>query len=272
MRSAIHLNHFPAIVPVIGTLAGAFCAFYMAKTMFGQASARAQTTAEPFYLERSVSTFNMGNASPFKRVIVARRADGATARLESVGPLSANAPFVRRLTFLDGKSVSIFGSIKAKSTWPPMNQQEIDQMRERITAAPRDCGARPPGVLVRFDSVGGEDVAVLQHWSGKYRVTRWVAPALGCEDLYYRSETTSSDGSFNLSAEAKLERLVHGEPDPALFDTADGYAELKPSEAEARLIEQIGVDLGPDDVNRFKREQRRDDRLYLGTPVEAPAR
>lgn len=76
----------------------------------------AQTGVQPFYLERTLlEPDSSGNLVPAKIEIVARRSDGATARMESLGPLSAGQ-HMRTVVFSDGRSVTVFDDVKVKNT------------------------------------------------------------------------------------------------------------------------------------------------------------
>jgi hypothetical protein len=86
----------------------------------------------------------------------------------------------------------------------------------------------------------GQRVTVLQAVIPQYRLTRWLAPALGCEDLYYKSERVDGS-SVTISAEARTSALKLGEPDAHWFDPGEGFTELKPSEAERRMLEDLNI-------------------------------
>lgn len=143
---------------------------------------------------------------------MARRSDGTTSDMRSIGPVSSPR-YAREVTFLDGRSLTLFEAINVKSTWPRKSDQEIGALTARLTMSPPDCGANGLYKLLGFGAIMGQEVATLQHVvAGKYRVTRWMAPKLGCEDLYYQSETINSNGSFTISAEEKTSQFVLGEP------------------------------------------------------------
>ncbi len=232
----------------------------------------AQRQAEPFYLERTVFAADIsgdvtGTPSLYRMEIVARRSDGTTARLKSMGPF-ASPPFVRDVTFLDGRHVTLFDSIKVRTTWPQAISEELGGLRQALIRSPRDCGASPPIALVGFDHVGDLEVAVKQSIiPGKFRVTRWAAPKLGCEALYDKSEALQKDGSFRIAWEAKVSQLTLDEPDPRLFDIGEDFSELTPSEGQRLLVRGMGLRLPPAEERQLEREGREADRQYRAAPV-----
>ena len=222
----------------------------------------AQVSATPFYLEKTLlEPGNDGNLSVFGSETVARRSDGTTARVKSVGPRNALRN-VRDLSFLDGRFVTLFDSVRVKSTWPQKSAAEAGAMKWALTNPQRDCGAHPPQTVLRHDSVDGEEVVVIQLVAGQYRLTRWVAPKLGCEALYYKSEAIKADGSFSVSVEAKLSQFVLGEPDPKWFDPGQDFPEVKPSDAYRLLLKDMGLELNAEERMQIEQEGREADRRY----------
>jgi hypothetical protein len=255
---------FRQAVPPLLLVVGAVVSFYLAASLQPLRPVNAQgRVAQPFYLKRTIFTDNhSGKLSPFRAEVVARRSDGATARITSLGPLTAPGYF-RKVDFLDGRSVTLIDSIKAKSTWPTMGRRELSALSQKITQAPADCGVHTPYALLRFDSLDGQDVVVAEGVIAKrYRLTRWLAPKLGCEDLYYKSEALSTDGTSSVSSEARVSDLTLGEPDPSLFDLGVEYKEMKPSQAQDLLLKRIGLSLSPPEAQGARTEAKQADALY----------
>jgi hypothetical protein len=143
-------------------------------------SARAGTV-QPFVLQRLVRTpDDKGQLAFHKSELIARRSDGATALVESVGSQGSTA-LVRKLTYIDGTSVSFFDTLKLKTTWKPMRRFDVARWQnERVSPSP-DCNVGKPFSFLRYDKVGDYRVAVLQGvLQTTYRVTRWASPDFGC--------------------------------------------------------------------------------------------
>jgi hypothetical protein len=234
--------------------AGAIVSFYFGKTLHPPGIVHAQLRVEPFLLERTLSERRPpAGLSPSLAVSIARRSDGTTATVESVGPL-ASPRFVRKLAFLDGRVLSLVDSMRIKSTGPRLSEEEAGSLIQSLTVPSPDCGAKTPELL-RHDTYSGQEVAVIQSLiPNKYRVTYWRAPKLGCEALYYTTEEIHADGTFTLVSEAKTSRLVLGDPDPRLFDLGEAYEEVKPSEARRRLLADLNLKLSPEELKRYEDE------------------
>jgi hypothetical protein len=259
-----HFPRFRRAVPSLLLVGGAAVSLYLTASLQLLRAVKAQgRAAQPFYLKRTIFTDNhSGRLSAFRTEVVARRSDGATARISSFGPLTAPGYF-RKVDFLDGRSVTLVDSIKAKSTWPAMNQNELSSLSQKITRAPSDCGVHSPYSLVRFDSLDGQDVVVAEGViANRYRLTRWLAPKLGCEDMYYKSEALGTDGASSISSEARISDLRLGEPDPNLFDLGAEYTEMKPSQAQNLLLQRINPSLSPREVEGARTEAKQADALY----------
>jgi len=224
----------------------------------------AQITARPFLIERSISVPDESGALKLWRVdVIARRSDGATAKITSLGPISLRK-FTRKLTFPDGRTLTLFDHIKVRTTWPTMSDEELTAYQSHITYPPADCGANSRNThLLRSEMIGGQSTFVLQTLvPGKYRVTRWVAPALDCEELQSEAEMVAEDGSYKVSAETKLSRVLVGEPDSRLFDVGSGFEELSPSSAGRRWRADLTAPITPEELKRLEAEEKYADRRY----------
>lgn len=213
---------------------------------------------EPYTLERTISGPNKKFDT---KEILARRSDGATLRMHWIGP-AEGGQFVRELKFPDGRSLTLYDSVKAKVTWPAMTEIEVRMLTSPARAA--DCsGGRP---LLRDDQMEGQEVDVFQITAGSFRATMWAAPKLGCEHLYVNSEVMKADGSFGPSMETKTTRLAIGEPEPRLFEIAPDLVEMKPSAAQKRVWESLDLGLGPEEkaalLRDIQRESAEADRRY----------
>jgi hypothetical protein len=136
------------------------------------------------------------------RDVIARRADGATLRSESLGPDADHRLRFHDVLFADGRIVTIYDSVKAKTTWP---ERALGFTGMRLPEAAADCGATAIGLdewgapdsrneqFERIDAVEGEVVTVHAAISSSGRRESWRAPRLACEELYYRDEKQQGD-------------------------------------------------------------------------------
>jgi hypothetical protein len=195
---------------------------------------QARETLAPYYLER-VDISPRGEMFGLKE-IVARRSDGAIVRKGALRPGDITA-FGREVTFPDGTRVTVYDSIKAKTTWPP-DEAQTGFFRAQLIEGPTECsmGGNAP---LRREQMEGQDVDVVQFSAGARRVTVWQAPKLGCEYLYDKAEDPAREGSFRIDMEVKTTKLVIGEPDAHLFEVAPDLVEMKPSEALRKLWSSV---------------------------------
>ena len=217
----------------------------------------------PYYLERNARDPKGGIDH---KEVLARRSDGALLRISLAGPVDL-ALSSRDLEFPDGRHVTVYDSIKAKVTWPMPGAGEMHYLRARRTEGPGDCSAGIYGKLLRHDQVEGQDVDVVEMNAGTYRLTNSMAPKLGCESLYVKSEAPArSGGSFQIAMETKTTKLIVGEPDPGLFEVAPDLEEMKPSEAQMKLLGSSDLGLSPEDKAAMLRQMQREfadaDRRY----------
>ena len=205
--------------------------------------AHAQVVAVPFTLQMDIASPDAsGKLEVFKTKLLARRSDGGTVTVESYGP-TVLGQTSRKIVLLDGTSAFFLDALRLKSTFPPKSVRAIAAMKASATNPSQDClsGPRSREVLLRFDTINAEKVAVIQGVTGQFRLTRWAAPRLDCEILYYESEQVQDDGSFALAVRGKLSSLVFAEPDGRLFDMGNEYSEMRPSDIQTKAAENMGI-------------------------------
>jgi hypothetical protein len=206
--------------------------------------ASAQVRVAPFVLRTESYNYDKGpKGELFLKELLARRSDGATAVISTVGePSSGNT--VKTLTFLDGKSVVVYDPIQAKSSWH-ITAARLAGLKEHLLNSASDC--MPEGKREGKQGVIGDDV-ILGHKVIRIgsdlstgRVVDWKAPDLTCETLEFTFEEHQPDGSLKLKTHEKAVSLDIGEPPSDIFDSGADYAEMKPSEAQARYFQKVGI-------------------------------
>jgi hypothetical protein len=197
------------------------------------------------------------------RETIARRSDGTSVLLTSVlGRVGLDSgETARKITFVDGRIVTVVDSVGAKTTWPRMSAQGIAQMKARLSHPPPNC-VFPGDTLTGYGRVIGFETASVK-WLpiGNYEHTEWRAPGLGCQSLQYKIEVKGSDETLKLLAEGRATSLKVGEPDPQLFDEGVGYVELKPSDMLRRQVQKLGIPWDSD-MQHWGEER---DKVYLGS-------
>jgi hypothetical protein len=225
-------------------------------------SSAARVPIEPYYLERAVS--DPVHETETKEFL-ARRSDGAIMDMRAPLRIAPQA-YVRELHFPDGRRVTIYDSIRTKTTWP--RGVETHPVAANATDGPSDCAASSNGNLLRHEQMQGVDVDVVQQFAGSYRLTLSAAPRLGCQALAASSEAVQPDGSFRPSMDTKTIKLVVGEPEARFFEIGPDLVEMKPSEAQRRFYDSLELPWTAEEKAAFLRQALREsaeaDRRYEG--------
>jgi len=224
--------------------------------------ASAQVRVAPFVLRTESYNYDKGpKGELFVKEVVARRSDGATAEISTVGePSSGNT--VKTLTFLDGRAVVVYDPIQAKSSWH-ITTARLAALKEHLLNSASDCMPREKREGKR--SVIGDDVVLghkairIQSDLSSGRIIDWKAPDLACETLEFTFEERQPDRSLKLKTHEKAVSLDIGEPPSNMFDSGADYAEMKPSEAQARYFQKVGA---PEDA-ASKQSAEQSDINYL---------
>jgi hypothetical protein len=200
-----------------------------------------QNKVTPYVVETEVYAFEHDpHGAVAIKTMFARRSDGATVRVESIGPLQLGIT-ARRITFTDGRSVSVVDAFKMKTTWPAVPAGRLDHFNAQRLKGTPNCVRSPGETVLALDLVAGQMVVGvrtdLTQGPVLKRMTEWRARDLGCLTLNYRVEDQKPDGSWWLRTEGRLVSLKLEEPDPKLFVDGAGYTEAKPSEVESKLLE-----------------------------------
>jgi hypothetical protein len=260
-----------SITKVASILCGVICIYYLGREL-GLPTALAQGAIQPFYLERTLfDSVGNGQVVPSSdEEIIVRRSDGTTVRVERVGTVQASQQ-VRIISYIDGTTVRIADGVKSRSTFLRESNPNRDRLRTLLTQSQKDCGfgtGAGTGTVIGFDKIMGLDVVLTQRTYSQNRVTRTVAPRLGCEDLYYKTEQIQPDGSFKLITESRLTQLTLGEPNASWFSPGGGFDEVRPSELQRRIIDNLGLTLGTVDARIAEQGAAELDKQYFRKPHE----
>jgi|HubBroStandDraft_6_1064221.scaffolds.fasta_scaffold00142_2 hypothetical protein len=237
--------------------------FYGAAKLTTNHIAHAQVSVTPFVLRTESYNYDKGpKGELFVKEVVARRSDGATAVISTVGDLSLGYT-IKTLTFLDGTSITVYDPIRTKSSWH-VTTQRLAQLKEHLLLHPApDC--MPEGVregpvrILGDDLILGHKVIQVESKFGSGRLIEWDAPDLACKTLEFRFEERQPDGSLKIKTHEKAISLDIGEPPSSIFDVGADYQEMKPSEAQARYFQKAGV---PEDT-ASKQSAQQADIVYL---------
>jgi hypothetical protein len=240
----------------------ALVCFYGAAKLTIHHIAHAQVRVVPFVLRTDSYNYDNGpKGELFLKEVVARRSDGASAVISTVGDPSSGST-LKTLNFLDGTMVEVYDPIQAKSSWH-MAAIRLAGLKERLLNPASDC--MPKEKLEGTRKVLGRDVILghavirIEADSSDGRLVDWKAPDLACETVEFTFEERQPDGSLKLKAHERAVSLDIGEPPPDVFDSGANYEEMKPSEAQARYFRKLGI---PEDP-ATKQSAKRSDTIYL---------
>jgi hypothetical protein len=228
-------------------------------------TASAQDQITPYVLNTEVYAFERDPHGELGiKTTLARRSDGASARVDSIGHISLGLT-ARRVEFIDGRIVIVVDAIKMKTTPRPIPASALANLNALRLEGTPDCVRMAEETRVGQDTVAGQDVMVVVSESPIFngqrtrKMTDWRAPALACRTLAYRVEDQQADGSWWLRTEGCVASLKLEESDPKLFDEGADYTEVKPSEIQRKLLELRGI---PVDEATWSQEAEQLDKGY----------
>jgi hypothetical protein len=131
-----------------------------------------------------------------------------------------------------------------KTTWP---KSRVGVSSDQPNFHPTTC-ANGSAKLISRDRIFGEDVEVIDETSPDFHMISYEAPRLGCYTLKYDVLV----GPPNKASGNVISLEVGKEPSPDLFTVPADYEEVRPSEAEKRLLVAIGHGEHPTDPEHIK--------------------
>lgn len=238
-RISPKMRRWYGFAALVATLA--IMTFYLGTTVANRQILMARPAATLFTLQLNVYSYSQNPAGDLTSVTTtARRSDGTTVELNSVGDPSLGID-ARRITYGDGRSVSMVDAVGAKTTWPKPPDEDVLELHRLLLNPPSNCVFEGE-IFEGSATVLGHPVKVVKslRLPGK-TVTEWRAPDLACYRLQYRLEAKQQDSSLILEAEGKAQSLTMGDPDAALFNDGATYAERKPSEIQHLVLEKMNI-------------------------------
>jgi len=179
---------------VASALVLALGCFWLAKEVTIVRLAHAQVRTNPFVVTMHVYNYERNPQGELSHVrTVARRSDGTTARIGSVGPVDWGFT-LKKITFMDDRSVTVSDLLMARTTLPRM-QLETATPKRMLTTPPPDCRTSRAQVMLGNALILNYRVAIVQLDVGRRRLVSWNALDLGCEPLKYRATSAPRFGS-----------------------------------------------------------------------------
>jgi hypothetical protein len=228
------------------------CAGFLLSQFAGNASAQGkepEVRSEPVHtIARTVARkeeFRQGgDLMIVGKYVAAVRQNGAYVEVRSAfEPGTGKEIRQQRIVYYaDGRKVIFQDALRTKTTFFRSPGVQNAHFAERLRDPAADClrtldgldTTRNPGhALIGNEPIGDLMTVHVRSVSGS-TLDLWYAPKLGCEIV---KQVVSLDGGRQ--SIQSLESYSLGEPDATLFAEPDGYQEVTPTEAAARLQEAL---------------------------------
>jgi hypothetical protein len=219
-----------------GTKGGPIVIFYVSEKQHAAASPKAvpahvtgsvpsiqaQDAGTPFVLQVEIYGYlNNPDGELAGQQTIARRSDGSTVLEDNAGPLKWGL-IGRKVTFADGREISVIDALGIKTTWPSPTANELAFRKKAISQRPENCAGKNE-TLIGHTEIWDQNITVvklppvpmigdLPLW-----LTEWRAPSLGCPALEYQLDQQQADGSLQRVTRSKVVSLTIGEPDAHYF-------------------------------------------------------
>jgi hypothetical protein len=179
----------------------------------------------------------------------------------SAGPVGSGIKG-RKVSFADGRSVSVIDALKIKTTWPSPTADVLANRMRALSKLASTCVAKNE-TAIGHSELWNQNVIIVSNAPDPFpqRLTEWRAPTLGCQALEYQLEKRQPDGSWKLTTRSKIVSLTLGEPDARYFAVPPAYVETKPSDMHILLLKSVG---GQVDEAAIRAASSADDDVYAG--------
>jgi hypothetical protein len=177
---------------------------------------------------------------------VAYREDGAQSdSREYFTKEGASYKQMRTIRFPDGRTLTIFDSDKVVSSvsYPAANYEHWKNTAHHDPS--KNCASDLVGATM-LTPIGAEQRSAFD--AVHFRANRasglevWHSPSLGCLLVGRKATFRDKDGNISDTSELILDFVTRGTPDSALFAVPADYEEVKPSEANRRVLIRTKAD------------------------------
>ena len=214
--------------------------YYASRNMATRAFAQTDLKVTPFTAQLQTVSYGNGKATATtEQRWVAQRQDGSRA-MQGIIPDHPSAP-LRRLDLADGRVAMIADSIASKSSGFKTNK-ELAAWKEGLRNPPADCVYLGETLSGR-EQLSGQGTSVVVKTATDLRITSWRAPNLQCFPLKTTIDRKIAGGAWTRTTEQISVLLTVGDPSNHFFDTADSYAEKRPSALLADGARSLGQPL-----------------------------
>ncbi len=201
-----------------------------------------------------------GGSVLLAETVVAIRGDGSSVTSTAwIGDSGKMVNDGRRLELSDGTSAQISDDIRTVTALKIPDAQAarvLNRYDPRSKCAVRIGEDDPPASPVQERKVLGFDAVGYVLRSGEPRISVWMAPALGCFEVFREEESLDEAERAVEKTETEAVKIVLGEPEQNLFQIPLSYQRVSFSEHFKRGLEKEHSPIPPDFRSRFGVEDR----------------
>lgn len=192
--------------------------------------------------------------------VVAIRGDGSSvASIARIGNDGKMVNEGRRLELSDGTSAQISDDIRTVTALKVPDAQmarALNRYDLRYKCATRVGEYDPLSSRVQGRQVLGYDTVGYILSSGNPRISIWMAPTLGCLEVFREEESLDEAKEIVGTIETEAVKIVLGEPEQYLFLIPSAYDHVSFSEHFKRGLEKDNSPVPVDFTSRFAAEDR----------------
>lgn len=189
------------------------------------------------------------------RYVFALRSDGATAVVTTKYNRAGSVHAVDRDLLLPGGiRAEVSDHLRVVTATKPVSPLPAGTAVRLHNAPPASCADQAdgaPGERI----LGFSTIKTIKE-TPAMRLTRWIAPALGCAELRQVAEFKGSDGRITDTSDRNAVRVLSTEPDNALFDWPVDYENVPPSERYLRAASHCKCPTNPSTLQALKQQDQ----------------
>jgi len=217
----------------------------------------------PIALTAYVNRYRMSPAAGsvlLAETVVAIRGDGSSVTSTAwIGDGGKMVNDGRRLELSDGTSAQISDDIRTVTALKIPDAQAarvLNRYDPRSKCAARIGEDDPPASPLQGRKVLGYDTVGYVLGSGNPRISVWMAPALGCFEVFREEESLDEAKRGVEKTEIEAVKIVLGEPEQSLFQIPPSYEHVSFNEHFKRGLEKEHSPVPPDFRSRFAVEDQ----------------
>ncbi len=203
-----------------------------------------------------------GASFPQKRISTRRlmsiSSDGSSSIIDNQYTNDGNLYLTHRhLKLKGGISADIIDNTKSVTAYRAKEPGAEDRRRALDRWNPSDaCASAYNGIakqppFLRRESLLGYETIVFQSESKSAKITKWVAPQLGCLEIRRIAEFADANGAFTETSDLLAVEIKLQTPPKEVFEIPAGFDHVSPSERFTREVEYRGQTRNAHEMQQF---------------------